>query len=106
MITDERRSGGRAETESQRLHRPSRIQSTGLFRVSLERVFKVLGESPKGKTCKGMQGLIEEGSEVIEDDFEGSLMDAGLIGAAQRVGARIERRRPAQYNLQTPNGHR
>jgi ferritin-like metal-binding protein YciE len=51
----------------------------------LERVFKVLGESPKGKTCKGMQGLIEEGSEVIEDDFEGSLMDAALIGAAQRV---------------------
>ena len=51
----------------------------------LEKVFKVLGESPKGKTCKGMQGLIEEGSEVIEEDFEGSLMDAALIGAAQRV---------------------
>jgi ferritin-like metal-binding protein YciE len=51
----------------------------------LEKVFKVLGESPKGKTCKGMQGLIEEGSEVIEEDFEGSLMDAALISAAQRV---------------------
>jgi ferritin-like metal-binding protein YciE len=51
----------------------------------LEKVFKVLGASPKGKTCKGMQGLIEEGSEVIEEDFEASLMDAALIGAAQRV---------------------
>ena len=51
----------------------------------LEKVFKVLGESPKGKTCKGMQGLIAEGAEVMDEDFEGSLMDAALIGAAQRV---------------------
>src|SRR5207237_10020688 len=34
---------------------------------------------------KGMEGLIEEGSEMIEEDFEGSVKDAGLIGAAQRV---------------------
>jgi ferritin-like metal-binding protein YciE len=51
----------------------------------LEKVFKTLGENPKGKTCKGMQGLIEEGAEVIGEDFEGNLMDAALIGAAQRV---------------------
>jgi ferritin-like metal-binding protein YciE len=51
----------------------------------LEKVFAPLGESPKGKTCKGMQGLIEEGAEVMADDLEGSLMDAALIGAAQRV---------------------
>jgi ferritin-like metal-binding protein YciE len=52
---------------------------------SLEKIFKSLGESPKGKKCKGMEGLVEEGAEVIEEDFEGSLMDAALIGAAQRV---------------------
>ena len=51
----------------------------------LEQIFDTLGESPKGKKCAGMEGLIEEGSEVIEDDFEGSVMDAALIGAAQRV---------------------
>jgi ferritin-like metal-binding protein YciE len=51
----------------------------------LEKVFKTLSESPKGKTCKGMQGLIQEGAEVMDEDFEGSLMDAALIGAAQRV---------------------
>jgi ferritin-like metal-binding protein YciE len=51
----------------------------------LEKVFKSLGESPKGKTCKGMQGLIQEGAEVMDEDFEGSLMDAALIGAAQQV---------------------
>ena len=51
----------------------------------LEKIFKALGESPKGKKCKGMEGLVDEGSEVIDEDFEGSLMDAALIGAAQRV---------------------
>jgi ferritin-like metal-binding protein YciE len=51
----------------------------------LEKIFATLDESPKGKKCKGMEGLIEEGSEVIEEDFEDSLLDAALIGAAQRV---------------------
>jgi ferritin-like metal-binding protein YciE len=51
----------------------------------LERIFQALGESPKGKTCKGMQGLIEEGSEVTEEDYDSSVLDAALIGAAQRV---------------------
>ena len=51
----------------------------------LEKIFQTLGDSPKGKTCKGMEGLIKEGSEVMEEDFEDSLMDAALIGAAQRV---------------------
>ena len=51
----------------------------------LETIFQALGEGPKGKKCKGMEGLVEEGSEVMEEDFEGALMDAALIGAAQRV---------------------
>ena len=51
----------------------------------LEKIFQTLDESPKGKKCKGMEGLVEEGAEVMEEDFEGSLMDAALIGAAQRV---------------------
>src|SRR5256884_2700787 len=32
-----------------------------------------------------MEGLIEEGSEIMEEDFEGALLDAALIGAAQRI---------------------
>ena len=51
----------------------------------LQKIFDMLEESPKGKKCKGMEGLIEEGSEVTEEDYEGSLLDAALIGAAQRV---------------------
>ena len=50
----------------------------------LETIFKDLEESPTGKKCKGMEGLIEEGSEAIEE-YEGDLLDAALIGAAQRV---------------------
>jgi len=51
----------------------------------LEKVFQQLDESPRGKTCKGMAGLIEEGGEMIEEDPEPEELDAGLISAAQRV---------------------
>ncbi|MCU1270908.1 MAG: hypothetical protein JWN74_2202 [Acidobacteriaceae bacterium] len=51
----------------------------------LEKIFKALDESPKGKKCVGMEGLVKEGSEVMEEDFEDAVKDAALIGAAQRV---------------------
>ena len=51
----------------------------------LEKIFQALGESPKGKKCKGMEGLIEEGSEATDEGYEGIVLDAALIGAAQRV---------------------
>ncbi len=51
----------------------------------IERIFTSLGEKIKGKKCKGMNGLISEGEEMMGEDFEGDLMDAALISAAQRV---------------------
>jgi ferritin-like metal-binding protein YciE len=51
----------------------------------LETIFQSLNESPKGKKCAAMEGLIQEGSEVMEEDFEDAVLDAALIGAAQRV---------------------
>ncbi len=51
----------------------------------LEKIFQALGENPKGKKCRGMEGLVAEGAEVMEEDFEDSVMAAALIGAAQRV---------------------
>ena len=51
----------------------------------LEKIFKALGESPKGKKCKGMEGLIKEGGEMIHEDPAPEELDAGLISAAQRV---------------------
>src|ERR1700704_925862 len=51
----------------------------------LDEIFDRLDEKPTGKTCKAMKGLIEEGSEMLEEEGEKSVIDAGLIGAAQRV---------------------
>lgn len=51
----------------------------------LEKVFKELGVSPKGKKCKAMEGLIEEGKELMEEEAEPAVLDAALIAAAQRV---------------------
>jgi ferritin-like metal-binding protein YciE len=51
----------------------------------LEEIFESLGEKPTGKKCLGMEGLVKEGAETMEEDYEGDLMDAALIGAAQRV---------------------
>jgi ferritin-like metal-binding protein YciE len=51
----------------------------------LEEVFKEIGEKPKGRTCKAMKGLIEEGSEILHKEGEESVIDAGIIVAAQKV---------------------
>ncbi len=53
----------------------------------LEQVFKELGVPTRGKVCHGMQGLIEEGKEVISEKKESSpaALDAALIAAAQKV---------------------
>ena len=51
----------------------------------LERIFKSLGASPRGKRCVGMEGLLKEGSELIKERPEAEALDAGLISAAQHV---------------------
>jgi len=51
----------------------------------LEQVFELLGKPAKAKPCAGMKGLIEEGEEVLSEDASEELMDAAIIGAAQRV---------------------
>ena len=50
----------------------------------LKRIFKQMEEKPEGKKCKGMQGLLDEGSEAM-GEFKGGTLDAAMIGAAQRV---------------------
>jgi ferritin-like metal-binding protein YciE len=51
----------------------------------LERICKELGESPRGKKCVGMEGLIEEAKELLSEKPEPNVLDAGLINAAQHV---------------------
>jgi ferritin-like metal-binding protein YciE len=51
----------------------------------LEQIGRALGIKVSGKKCKGMEGLISEGKELIQDGFDDSTLDAGLVGAAQKV---------------------
>ena len=63
----------------------SHLEETNGHVTRLEKAFEILGKSPKGKTCVGMKGVLEEGAEVLEDTDKGEVRDAGLISAAQRV---------------------
>ena len=51
----------------------------------LEEAFASIDERPRGKHCKGMAGILEEGKSVMGEDFEKNAMDAALIASAQRV---------------------
>jgi ferritin-like metal-binding protein YciE len=61
------------------------LKETQVHIERLETIFKELEESPKGKKCKGMEGVIADGKELMEEEAEPEVMDAGLIGAAQHV---------------------
>jgi ferritin-like metal-binding protein YciE len=51
----------------------------------LERVFEMLEERPRGKHCAGMAGIIEEASDLLEEEDEGAVLDAGIVAGAQRA---------------------
>jgi ferritin-like metal-binding protein YciE len=61
------------------------LQETEEHVQRLENIFRELEVSPRGKKCVGMEGLLEEGKELMKEDAEDWVMDAALIGAAQRV---------------------
>jgi ferritin-like metal-binding protein YciE len=61
------------------------LEQTKRHVTRLEQIFADLDEKPTGKKCAGMEGLIKEGGEAAEEDYEGDAKDAALIGAAQRV---------------------
>lgn len=51
----------------------------------LDRIFEELGVPPKGKHCKGMEGLLSEANELLGEDADPDVLDAGIIGHAQSV---------------------
>jgi ferritin-like metal-binding protein YciE len=51
----------------------------------IERIFSDMDGSPRGKKCVAMEGLVEEGSELLQEDIDPNVLDAGLIAAAQKV---------------------
>lgn len=63
------------------------LEQTKVHIERLEQIFDMLKASAKGEKCKGMEGLLEEGEDMISKrkDFNPDVFDAGLIGAAQRV---------------------
>lgn len=64
----------------------SHLKETEKQIVRLETILEELEESPRGKKCKGMEGLLEEGKEAIEENSdEPEVLDVAMIAAAQRV---------------------
>lgn len=61
------------------------LEQTKEQAARIEEICKMLEVTPKGKKCAGMEGLIEEGKELMQEDAEESVLDAGLIAAAQKV---------------------
>jgi ferritin-like metal-binding protein YciE len=51
----------------------------------LEDAFEMLGEKPRGKHCDGIAGIVEEGNALLQEDFDGAVLDAGIIAGAQRA---------------------
>jgi ferritin-like metal-binding protein YciE len=63
----------------------SHLEETKNQVTRLEKISELVGKKLTGKTCVGMKGVLEEGSEVLEDTDKGTIRDAALIAAAQRV---------------------
>ena len=74
-----------AESDELRSGFEEHLEQTKEHVSRLEQIFDALGEKPTGKKCEGMAGLIKEGGEAAQEDYEGDVKDSALIGAAQRV---------------------
>jgi ferritin-like metal-binding protein YciE len=61
------------------------LKQTAEHAARLEQICEELGVSPRGKKCVGMEGLIEEGNELIKEEPDPDVLDAGLINKAQHV---------------------
>lgn len=75
----------RASTPSLRDALRSHLRETEGHVARLERAFTTLGERPTGKRCRGMEGLLDEGEELIGEKGAEAIRDAAIIAAAQRV---------------------
>jgi len=74
-----------AESEELKSAFETHLEETKVHIERLEKIMEQLDESPKGKKCKAMEGLVEEGKEMMEEEGEPAVLDLGLISAAQKV---------------------
>lgn len=74
-----------ADSEELRMAFETHTEETHGHIDRLEQVFERMGKKATGKTCKAMQGLIEENKELLEEDAAPDVLDAGMIVGAQKV---------------------
>jgi ferritin-like metal-binding protein YciE len=74
-----------ANSEALRAGIEEHLEQTKGHVERLEKIFGLLGKTARAETCKAMEGLIEEGSDLLKEEGSPSVKDAALIGAAQRV---------------------
>ena len=72
-----------AQSQELRMAFEEHLEQTREQARRIEQACEELGVSPKGKKCVGMEGLIEEGKEVMEEELDADTIDAGLIGASR-----------------------
>jgi len=63
----------------------SHLSETETHVTRLEQIFGIFGKEAKGETCEGIKGLIEEAKDLLDEDAEDPVHDAGLIASAQKV---------------------
>lgn len=74
-----------AESDELRSGIERHLQQTKEHAKRIEHIFEALGETEKGKKCKGMQGIVSEGSAMLREDWEGAVADSAIISSARRV---------------------
>lgn len=74
-----------AASESLRVAFEEHLEQTKIHVERLETIFEKLGKAARAEHCKAMEGLIEEGADLLEEEGTPTVKDAALIGAAQRV---------------------
>ncbi len=79
------RMAKKAGSDELRMAFQQHLEETKKQQERLEQVFALFEEKPKTKVCKGMQGILEEGKEMMEEDMEPDVMDAALIAGGQRA---------------------
>lgn len=74
-----------AQSDELRAALTEHLRQTEKQATRLEQVFRAIGETPKGKKCDGMMGILEEGNTAMEELEEGPVLDAALIAGCQKV---------------------
>src|SRR5918993_512425 len=85
MIKSLPRMAKKADSDELRTAFEEHLEETKKQQERLEEVFELFEEKPKTKVCKGMQGIIEEGKEMMQEDIDADVLDAALIASAQRA---------------------